>query len=121
MIVTFGATFFGVIASFLLWFVGQWWIRRRSDKKALESMMKEIQEELQLNIYLLHIFQTTTLGMLDNGNIPVYIPNRMKLAVYNYIVSSGEIRLIPGIRKQKHSLSPLEYFRLFLFYWFFKC
>lgn len=101
MLTTFGATFLGVIASFLLWFGGQWWIKRRSDKKALEYMMKEIQEEFQLNIALLHIFQKTTLGMLDNGNIPVYIPNRMRLAVYNYIVSSGEIRLIPSIRKQR--------------------
>ncbi|MFC2071263.1 hypothetical protein ACFLUU_00885 [Chloroflexota bacterium] len=53
MIVTFGAAFFGVIASFLLWSGGQWWIKRQRDKKAVMAMMEEIQEEIQLNIALL--------------------------------------------------------------------
>ena len=101
MIVTFGATFFGVVASFLLWFGGQWWIKRQRNKKAVRAMMEEIQEEIQLNIALLDQFTKTAPKMLEEGNVPVYIPERMNLAVYNYVVSTGEIRLIDDIRKQR--------------------
>ena len=101
MMVTFGATFFGVIASFLLWFGGQWWIKRQRDKKAARAMMEEIQEEIQLNIVLLDQFVKAVPKMLEEGNVPVYVPERMNLAVYNYVVSTGEIRLIDDIRKQR--------------------
>jgi len=101
MIVTFGATFFGVIASFLLWFGGQWWIKRQRDKKAVRAMMGEIQEEIQFNIALLGQLAKTAPEMLEEGHVPVYIAERMNLAVYNYVVSTGEIRLIDDIRKQR--------------------
>jgi hypothetical protein len=101
MLVTFGATFFGVIASFLLWFGGQWWIKRQHNKRAVKAMMQEIQEEIQLNIAILDQFSKTAPKMLKGGNVPVYIPYRMNLAVYNYVVSTGEIRLINDIRKQR--------------------
>lgn len=101
MLTTFGATFFGVIASFLLWFGGQWWIKRRRDKKALKYLLQEIQDEIQLNITILTLLVQTIPKKLDEGDIPYHLPNRMRLAVYYSIVSSGEIRLIPSMRKQR--------------------
>lgn len=101
MLVTFGATFFGVIASFLLWFGGQWWIRHQRDKKALGNMMREIQEEIQLNIGLLTELMHGIPRVLESGNVPVHIPHRLKLPVYQYVVSSGEIRLLTDFRKQR--------------------
>ena len=101
MIETFGAIFLGVIASFLLWFGGQKWIKRQHDKKAIRAMMREMQEEIQFNIALLDQLVKTASKMLEGGNVPVYIPERMVLAVYNYVVSTGEIRLIDDIRKQR--------------------
>ena len=117
MIVTFGATFFGVVASFLLWFGGQWWIKRQRNKKAVRAMMEEIQEEIQLNIALLDQFTKTAPKMLEEGNVPVYIPERMNLAVYNYVVSTGEIRLIDDIRKQgliRYAAKVCEIFNKFI-------
>ena len=101
MLVTFGATFLGVIASFLLWFGGQWWIKRQHDKKAVRAMMEEIQEEILFNIALLTGLMENTPKELERGNIPLYLPTRMRLAAYQYMVSSGEIRLLDDIRKQR--------------------
>ncbi len=101
MLVTFGATFFGVIASFLFWFGGQWWIKRQRDKKAIKHMMQEIHEEIQLNIDLLIQLAQSIPRELNKGKTSLYLPNRMRLTVYNYIVSSGEIRLLPSRRKQQ--------------------
>ena len=97
MLVTFGATFFGVIASFLLWFWGQWLIRRKRDKKALRAMMREIIEEIGLNKALLETAPKAISKILNKGDIPMYLSLRMNFAVYNYIVQSGEIRLIKDI------------------------
>lgn len=101
MLATFGATFLGVIASFLLWFGGQWWIKQQRDKKALEHMMQEIQEEIQLNITLLLQLAQDIPRELNKEKISHYLPHRMRLAVYYYIVSSGEIRLVPSRRNQR--------------------
>lgn len=101
MLVIFAATFLGVIASFLLWFGGQWWIKRQRDKEALGNMMREIQEEIQLNIAILNELIQNVPKMLETGNVPMYIPNRMGLGVYQYLVSSGEIRLLTDVRKQR--------------------
>lgn len=100
MLTTFGATFFGVIASFLLWYGGHWWIERRRNKKALEHMMQEIQGEIQLNIAILTQLRHDIPTELSKEVISAYIPHRMRLAVYHYIVLSGEIRLLTSRRKQ---------------------
>lgn len=100
MLATFGATFFGVIASFLLWYGGQWWIERRRNNKALKHMMREIQGEIQFNIALLTQLNQSIPKELSKGMISHHIPNRMRLAVYNYTVSSGEIRLLASRRKR---------------------
>ena len=82
MLITFGATFLGVIASFILWFGGQWWIKRQRDKKALGNMMREIQEEIQFNIGLLDGLIRHVPEMWEKENAPVYIPQRMRLEFY---------------------------------------
>ena len=40
MIVTFGATFSGVIASFLLWYFGQWLLTNQTNKKKRDHQQK---------------------------------------------------------------------------------
>ncbi len=94
MLVTFGATFLGVIASFLLWFGGQWWIKRQRDKKVLGNMISEIQEEIQVNIALLTGLIKGVPKSLQEGMISHHLPCRMRLEVYQYAVSSGDIRLL---------------------------
>jgi hypothetical protein len=94
MLVTFGATFFGVIASFLLWFGGQWWIKHRHDQKAVKNIIREINEEIALNINILVGFIGSTPKIISEGNIPFYIPHRMNLSAYHYFSSSVESRLL---------------------------
>ena len=92
--------FVGVILSFLSWFGGQWFIRYRRDKKARAAMLQEIKEEILINIHLYDHIVRTIPGLLAQGNIPLYMPYRMRLEVYQYIVESGEIRLINDRHKQ---------------------
>ena len=100
MLVTFGATFFGVIASFLLWFSGQWWLKRRHDQRAIKHMAREIHEEIALNINILAGFAEITPQMIGGGNIPLFLPHRMNLSMYRYLTSSGELRLL-DVSKQR--------------------
>lgn len=93
--------FVGVILSFLLWFGGQWLIRHRRDRKARAAMLQEIEEEILINVHLFDYIVRTIPGLLAQGEIPVHIPYRMRLEVYQYIVGSGEIRLINDRHKQR--------------------
>lgn len=116
MFVTFGATFFGVIASFLLWFGGQWWLKRRHDQKAVKHMVREIHEELALNINILVGFTESTPKMIAGGNIPFFLPHRMNLSAYHYLTSSGELRLL-DVSKQRWILyagTHCEHFNKFI-------
>jgi len=94
MLETFGATFFGVIASFSLWFGGQWWLKRRHDQIAVKHIEREIQEEISLNINTLVLLAKTIPNMVAGGNIPLYISHRLNLSVHRYLTSSGELRLV---------------------------
>ncbi|MFC1901836.1 hypothetical protein ACFLX3_02790 [Chloroflexota bacterium] len=94
MLETFGATFFGVIGSFLLWYGGQWWLKQRKDKIAVKHIAREIQEEISLNINILVLCANTIPNMISGGNIPVFIPYRLNLSVHRYLTSSGELRLV---------------------------
>lgn len=100
MIVTFGATFSGVIASFILWYGGQWWIKRRSNQNAVKHMLREIRAEIQGNIEITGDFVKSTTTMIGERKIPVYLPHRMKLHSYRRFVSSGELRLIDDERRK---------------------
>ena len=94
MLVTFGATFFGVITSFILWYTGQWWLARKHAQRAVKHMLREINEEIAININILLQLTENIPKMLSGGNIPVFLPHRMQLSVYHYLVSSGELRLL---------------------------
>jgi len=91
----------GVISSFALWFGGEKWVRYQRDKKARDNMIQEIREEIELNIALLTQLPQDITRMLENNNIPTYIPHRLRLGVYEYIMKSGEIRLLADFRKQR--------------------
>ncbi len=104
MFVTFGATFFGVIASFLLWYVGQWWLKRRHDKMAVKHIVREIHEEIALNINILVLLAENVPKMTTGQTIPAYIPYRMNLSVHRYLTSSGELRLL-DVSQQRWILS----------------
>ncbi len=94
MFVTFGATFFGVIASFLLWYGGQWWLKRRHDQLAVKHTLREMRDEIVDNINILTLFAEGVPKMMAEGNIPAFLPHRMNLPKYNYLTSSGELRLL---------------------------
>lgn len=100
MLITFGATFAGVFLSFSLWFASRYLIRQWRNKKALKAMMQEIQEELQLNIAILSQLQKSMYEIFDKGHIPMEI-SRLRLVAHKYAISSGEIRLLTNIRKQR--------------------
>ena len=104
MLVTFGATFFGVVASFLLWFGGQRWLKRKHNQRAVEHIIREIHEEIALNINILIYFTNDTPKMIEGGDIPVFIPHRMNLSAYHYLTSSGELRLL-DVSKQRWILN----------------
>lgn len=63
-------------------------------------MMQEIQEELQLNIALLQTCIKVSYDVLDKQQIPLEM-TRVRLAALQYAISSGEIRLLSNIRKQR--------------------
>lgn len=98
---TFIATFFGVIASFLLWFGGQKWLQSQAEKKALHNMATELKEEIELNIALLSQLRQGIPRELSRGNVPHHLPYRLRLVVYDYIVKSGDIRLFTDFSKQR--------------------
>lgn len=104
MLITFGATFFGVILSFILWFGGEWWIKHRKEQKALKHITREIHEEIALNINILADLVASTPKTLTSGNIPLFFPQRLNLAVFNYLTSSGELRLLE-VSKQRWILN----------------
>ena len=117
MLETFGATFSGVFASFLLWFGSRYLIRKQRNKKLLKAMMQEIQEELQANIAILSQFSKHIPDMLaTSGHIPMTITS-LELVAHQYAVTSGEIRLLSDIRKQRlirYTASILERYNEFV-------
>jgi len=94
MIETFGATFFGVITSFSLWYLGTWFVQYRSDKQARASILIEIKEEIQLNIAVLDSHISGIPNVLKKGEIPGALSGRLGLAVYHYAINSGQLRLL---------------------------
>ena len=94
MLVTFGATFFGVISSFLLWYVGQWWLKRRKDQKTVKHIVREIHEQIAGNIEMLGFLSEDVPKMISEGEIPIFLPYRLNLSVHRYLTSSGELRLL---------------------------
>jgi len=104
MLVTFGATFFGVIASFLLWFGGQWWIKQRNERRAVKHITREIHEEIALNINTLIWFTEDIPKIMVGGDIPLFLPHRLNLSVYHYLTLSGDLRLL-DVSKQRWILN----------------
>lgn len=100
MLVTFGATFLGVIASFILWYGGQWWIKRISNQNTVKHMLREIRAEVLRNIEILGDCEKGISTMIGEKNIPVYLPFRMKLHSYRRFVLSGELRLVDDERRE---------------------
>ena len=104
MLVTFGATFLGVITSFLLWFGGQWWLKRCNERRAVKHIVREIHEEIAWNINILIDFAESVPRMIAGGNVPLFLPHRLNLSVYRYLTSSGELRLL-DVSKQRWILN----------------
>ena len=98
---TFLPVLVGVFASFLLWFGGQWLVGYLRDRKAKAAMLREIEEEIVTNMGILDNLVKGVSESFDRQEVSVYIPHRMRLEVYQYIVQSGEIRLINDIGKQR--------------------
>jgi len=98
---TFLPVLVGVLASFLLWFGGQWLVGYLRDRKAKVALLREIEDEIVINMDSLDNLVRGISDLLDQQAIPVHIPHRMRLEVSQYVVQSGEIRLITDINKQR--------------------
>jgi len=98
--ITFGATFAGVIFSFILWFGGSFFIKWRENRKVLKAMMREIFEEIQLNTGVLSLTVGSIQKALGGIDIPLFFP-KLKHSASSYAVSSGEVRIIKNIRKRR--------------------
>jgi|GEM_PF-4648418 len=98
---TYLATMLGVITSFLLWYLGTSWFQYRRNKKASEILSKELKEEISFNIAILDQFGNNIQEELSRHIIPLFIPHRLNLSVYEYAVSSGELRLLPSYQKKE--------------------
>jgi len=97
---TFLPVLVGVLASFLLWFGGEWLVGYLRDRKAKLAMLREIEEAIETNMDILDLLVKGIPESLARQEIPIYISYRMRLEVFQYIVQSGEIRLITDIHKQ---------------------
>jgi len=97
--------FLGVILSFLFWFGGQKFLRHQRNQKAKTAMLREIEEEIAINICILDTFISTAQQMMASSRVPVCLFSRMKMEVYQYIMTSGDIRLINDKHKRDLILS----------------
>ena len=75
-------------------------------------MVREIYDEIALNINILARFEKQATEMMGAGGIPVFIPYRMQMPWYRYFVLSGELRLL-DIGKQRWILSAGMHFESF--------
>ncbi|MCJ7515371.1 MAG: hypothetical protein MUO89_05325 [Dehalococcoidia bacterium] len=93
LLIEFGATFLGVIASFSLWFGGQKLLQYQSEKKARKYLIAELEEETKMLIGVLDVSATGIIKCLHSREIPVHLP-KLFFPTYQYANSSGEIRFI---------------------------
>jgi len=97
---TFLPVLVGVLASFLLWFGGQCLVGYLREKTAKVAMLQEIEEAIETNMDILDLLVRGMPKSLARQEIPIHIRCRMRLEVFQYIVQSGEIRLVTDIHKQ---------------------
>lgn len=102
---SFLPVFVGVILSFLFWFGGEWLIRHRRDQKARAALLQEVGDEIAANIHILDALIRGIQQVLKDERIATWLGFKMKLEVYQYIVASGELRLINDRRKRGLILS----------------
>jgi len=99
-LVSFGAAFAGAAFSLLLWFGTNAYIRWMRNKKVRKALMQEILEELQFDIALLVNLPRNLRQVLDSGNVPLKL-SRLTYSASSYALASGEVRLIPNLRKRR--------------------
>ena len=92
--------FLGVILSFSLWFGSERLIRHKREQKVKTALLKDLREEIGFNKGVLDALDKEIPQMYAKGEVMGYIPYRMKVEVCNYLVESGEIRLIKDWEKQ---------------------
>jgi hypothetical protein len=108
MLVTFGATFAGVFASFFLWFGGEWLLKRHRDNATGRHTLGEIEEEMRLNIVALEELIVSIPTEIDKGSVPTFIPNRLPVQSRKYALESGDIRLLTEDKQRVIRLSIVE-------------
>jgi hypothetical protein len=117
MLITFGATFAGVFASFFLWFGAERLLKLNREKKAAQHMITEVSQELLFNVkWLRHLRDKTPKSVdeaVNKDTIKLFMPERALTSACRYAVTSGEIRLIPDYNKQQAIRESLEECDLF--------
>ena len=98
--VTFGATFAGVFASFILLLGSRWLYSHHRNKETSKYMLQEIEDEIQENINLLAKLMQSLPKIIDDENAPAFFRPRTSTQALRYAIESGDIRLLSDYRKQ---------------------
>ncbi|MBA7668306.1 hypothetical protein ES703_76416 [subsurface metagenome] len=93
MLERFGLTLLAVFASFLLWFGGEKLFNLQNANRARKYLIQEICNEIEMNIGVLDTIVKGIRSNEESGSITMVLP-RLNLATYEYIIASGEIRLL---------------------------
>ncbi|NQT04551.1 MAG: hypothetical protein HQ577_00930 [Dehalococcoidia bacterium] len=93
-LITFGATFSGVLFSLFVWSLKERW----RNNKTVKALMQEIYNEFELNLGLLRQVPDT-LRIIKSGRIPSDFV-RLQCSVLNYAVNSGELRYLRNAKKR---------------------
>lgn len=94
-LITFGATFAGVLFSLFSWSLLERWHNSRTVK----TLMQEIYDELELNLGLLRQQPDTLRIRFESGRIPSDFI-RLQCSVLKYAVNSGELRYLRNAKKR---------------------
>jgi hypothetical protein len=98
--VTFLATFSGVLASFLLWILGEHFIKRNKDKNASKAVLVEVENEITQNIEILTTQENKLKEIIGSKSSPNFLI-QLKNTASSYALSSGEVRALHDRGKER--------------------
>jgi len=105
MAVTFGATFAGVLASFILWFGSERLIRWLRERRTVDHLLSEVRGEIAVNIMFLRklaeALPHARTEVDEKEASRLFVPERALTSACRYAVVSGELRLIRDRRKRE--------------------
>lgn len=96
---TFLPIFLGAFLAFLSVLGAERLLTHLRNRKAKATMLRDIKEEIMMNVAILDNIIRTTQQMRNEKRMVMFLTH-MREEVYQYIVASGEIRLINDMEKR---------------------